>query len=206
MGNTTKPGKHLGKLSKHGLRYWRDMVNHGTKKKPENGHFLPDRTLAIFTLKNLCFFDHVTSTLTRCLVHPSSSISFATSWSCASLPDKSANKVAFTPVAQTCTWHTRLPKTTQSNKEFPAVDHTRNLASPIFQSENRSRTTRCRHPLIIRFTEMLNHSSPEGNARVSLDFFQAEFTTCSNHSQDNGRFAGAQVRVCTYLCIHLSGK
>ena len=44
-------------------------------------------------------------------------------------------------------------------------------------------------------------TSAEGNCGVSLDICpsQGEFTTCSNHSQDNGWCTC----VCTYLCIDL---
>ena len=38
----------LGKLSKHGLRSWHDMVHHGQKKRSENGHF-PDARFLRFT-------------------------------------------------------------------------------------------------------------------------------------------------------------
>ena len=39
VGNYKKQ-ETLGTLSKHGLRFWRDMVIHGPPKKSENGHFL----------------------------------------------------------------------------------------------------------------------------------------------------------------------
>ena len=45
--NTENGGKHLGNLSKHGLLFSHDIVNHGPPKRSQNGHFFQS---IVFTL------------------------------------------------------------------------------------------------------------------------------------------------------------
>ena len=73
--------------------------------------------------------------------------------------------------------------------------------------ENMSRKTRFPISLIKRLylMRLFSSSYPEGNCCVSLGFCPSltEFTTCSNHSQDNGR---RQVRMCPCVRIEKHGK
>ena len=51
----TKMQEILGTLSKHGLRFWHDMVNHGPSKRSENGHF-PRRIVFTLTFSDNRFY------------------------------------------------------------------------------------------------------------------------------------------------------